>query len=132
MDTPTPDPRAPNLRRLPVAAPPALRGARTGRLLGWVTSAALVVLASCSNGSPIASGSTIDPDVFVDVMVQLRTSASLHPSGYLPAGEPERILEEAGVEREDLVEFVEVHGDDIWLMADLWEEIDRRINEARD
>jgi hypothetical protein len=104
---------------------------RISRLLGWIATTAIVLLSACSEGRPIASGSTIDPDVFVDVMVQLRTSASLHPSGYLPAGEPERILEEAGIDAEDLREFVEVHGDDIWLMADLWEEIDRRINEAR-
>jgi len=64
-------------------------------------------------------------------MVDLRSTSSLHSSGYLPEGEPERILSEQGLNAEDLRLFIEVNGRNAVLMADLWEQIERRVNEAR-
>ena len=89
-------------------------------------------LGSCGGGVPSGgSGPTISSESFVKVMVQLRSSALLHSSGYLPEGEPERILEENGLVADDLRRFVEIHGVDVPLMASLWQEIDQRVNEAR-
>ncbi len=64
-------------------------------------------------------------------MVQLRHSALLHSSEYLPEGEQERILKENDLVANDLRRFVEIHGMDVPLMASLWEEIDQKVNEAQ-
>ena len=89
-------------------------------------------LCSCSGGIPSSGSSpTISSESFVKVMVQLRYSALLNSSEYLPEGEQERILEENDLVANDLRRFVEIHGVDVPLMASLWEEIDQRVNEAQ-
>jgi len=90
-------------------------------------------VASCTEGIPaVGSDPTISPEAFADAMVELRSASSLHSSGYLPEGEPERILAESGLNPEDLREFVEVHGRNPALMAELWEQIEQRVGEARE
>ena len=64
-------------------------------------------------------------------MVALRASDLLDASGYLPEGEPERILAEQGLVPDDLRRFVEVHGRDVVFMSSLWDKIERRVNELR-
>jgi hypothetical protein len=87
---------------------------------------------SCGDGIPAtAAPPVIGPEAFVDAMVELRGASTLHSSGYLPEGEPERILTEQGLNAEDLRVFVEVHGRDAALMADLWEQIEQRVAEAK-
>lgn len=88
---------------------------------------------SCGDRSPeTVSVEVIGPEAFVDAMVGLRSASTLHTSGYLPEGEPERILTEQGLNAEDLRVFVEVHGRNVALMADLWEQIEQRVAEAKE
>ena len=101
---------------------------------GWTLVPALIALtlAGCGDGVPgVGAAPTVSSEIFVEAVVELRTSDLLDDSGYLPEGEPERILEERGLEPDDLRRFVEEHGGDVPLMAGLWEEIDRRVSEAR-
>jgi len=77
------------------------------------------------------AGETIPSDSFVEAMVALRTSPVMGTSGFLPAGEPERILGEHGLTPEDLRRFVEVHGANVPMMTDLWTQIESRVAEAR-
>ncbi len=90
-----------------------------------------LLLMSCA-GEPTSAGpeATISSQSFVEVMVQLRTSALLESSGYLPPGEPERILAENGLTADQLRQFVATHGENVPLMADVWEEIERRVSEG--
>ena len=67
----------------------------------------------------------------MEAMVALRTSELLDTSGYLPEGEPERILAERGLVPDDLRRFAEAHGRDVVFMSSLWDEIERRVNEIR-
>ncbi len=88
-------------------------------------------LSSCDGGAPPASlVSTITPATFVEVMIQLRSSPLLDSSGYLLEEESRGILEAHGLTADDLRRFVEVQGVDVVFMANLWEEIERGINEA--
>jgi hypothetical protein len=65
-------------------------------------------------------------------MVALRTSPAMGPSGFLPTGEPERILAERNLTPEDIRRFVEVHGSNVPMMTDVWTEIESRVAEARE
>lgn len=103
---------------------------RAARSVACLT--AVLLGAACGDGAASAGGApTISREAFVEVMVDLRTSPLLDPSGLLPSGEPERILEENGVTAEQMRSFVEVHGGDVPFMAEVWTEIDARVVEAR-
>ena len=90
-------------------------------------------LASCQAGPEGATDGrgAISSEAFVEAMVALRTPDLLDQSGYLPEGEPEQILGEHGLVPDDLRRFVEARGTDVALMAALWNEIERRVNELR-
>ncbi len=90
-------------------------------------------LGSCQAGPGGGTGrsGTIGPDAFVEAIVALRSSELLDTSGFLPEGEAEQILEEQGLVPDDLRRFVEAHGKDVELMAALWNDIERRVNEIR-
>ena len=87
-------------------------------------------IVSCKAG-PGGESETISPESFVEAMVALRASGVLDASGYLPEGEPERILAEQGLVPDDLRRFAETHGGDVVFMSSLWDEIERRVNEMR-
>lgn len=94
----------------------------------------LIALGSAGCGGEtesLGTESVITADRFIEGMVALRTAPSLGTALYLPEGEPERILGELGLEPEDLRRFVEVHGEEVPLMAEVWDEIERLVNEAR-
>ncbi len=87
--------------------------------------------ASCSGGDPATgAGETISSEAFVEAFVALRTSPALGPAGYLPAGEPERVLAEQGLVPDDLRRFVEIHGQDVPFMTEIWTEIESRLAPA--
>lgn len=108
-------------------------GSRPGGVLPRIAGALAIsalLLAGCteSDGSPTAP---IDVDRFVAVYVDLRAAALVRADGELPPRERDRILDEHGVEAEDLVEFVEVHGEDIRFMDRVWAEVESRLAERR-
>jgi hypothetical protein len=104
---------------------------RTGRRPSLPVALFVALFAvGCGEATPQAA-QTIPTEAFVDAMVALRTSPVLGTSGFLPAGEPERILSERGLTPEDLRSFVEVHGANVDMMTDVWTEIESRVAEAR-
>ena len=107
---------------------PAVRLRDAFRWLPVLLAAGAIV--SCEVG-PGGESETIGPDSFVEAMVALRASGALDASGYLPDGEPERILAEQGLVPDDLRRFAEAHGGDVVFMSSLWDEIERRVNEMR-
>jgi hypothetical protein len=88
------------------------------------------VAGGCAEPPPSETTEAISTESFVEAMVALRTSPVMGSSGYLPAGEPERILGERGLTPEDLRRFAEVHGGNIAMMTDVWTQIESRVAEA--
>lgn len=108
---------------------PARNPLRKGR--GWVAVLGMLALGSCGPETSQGAADTISAEAFVEAVTALRTSELLDSSGYLPEGEPERILAEHGLVADDLRRFVEAHGEDVPMMAAIWEEIELRVNEIR-
>jgi hypothetical protein len=79
---------------------------------------------------PSEPGEAIARELFVQVIVDLRTEALRRSSGYLPRGEHEATLERHGVTEEDLVGFIDAHARNVPYMSDVWTEVERRIREA--
>lgn len=87
----------------------------------------LALLAGCGRS---ADATGLDDDRFIDVMVQLRRAAERtrgEPDSFPPRRD--RILGDAGVTQEQLLEYVETHGADIARMAAVWDSINRRLGE---
>lgn len=87
----------------------------------------LSLLAGCGRGTD-ATG--LDDDRFIDVMVRLRDVAEqtrAQPDSF--AVRRDRVLEEAGVTREQLLSYVERRGSDLSHMAAIWDSINRRVAE---
>ena len=92
---------------------------------------AAFIVAACGDQAPSVAPDAISTEAFVEAMVALRTSPVIGTSGFLPQGEPERILGERGLTPEDIRRFVEVHGANVPMMTDVWTEIEARVAEAR-
>jgi hypothetical protein len=91
----------------------------------------LLFFQACSSPEPQGPvEETIDPELFVSAYVELRVAALQVENQQLSVTARDRVLERVGVEDEDLLRFVEVHGEDVQLMRRLWEEVDS-ILEAR-
>ena len=85
-------------------------------------------LPACSGPQDEGEQETITRAVFVDAYVDLRLKAVREEGARTPQ-ERERLLERHGIEPEDLLHFVEVHGRDVEFMSELWLEIDQKVNE---
>lgn len=99
----------------------------------------LMLFLLLASGAVSCSDSTVEETMpreqFIEVFVDLRHEARIE---LLADGEelsPElaegrdRVLARHGVEAEDLLHFVEVHGDDLPYMLDVWSEIDAGLAE---
>lgn len=118
--------RSRNRRREPI------RGRLVRRAPLLVALGTVLALSGCDDGVSGAEGAqTISGETFVDVMVALRSSPLLDPSGYLPVGVPEQILTEHGVSPDAMRRFVEVHGSNVPLMTEIWAKVDSLVTEAR-
>ena len=71
---------------------------------------------------------TLDRDTFVEVTVELRMAALKQPNATLAPADRARILQDHGVTEEELIAFAQVRGDDTAFMAELWKEIEQRLN----
>lgn len=115
-----------------VARPPGGRPL----LLPPLVLAVFVILVSCDAldgpGPPSGEDSTIDRETFVSVYVDLRLEAIRSPDGTLPPGRREEVLRRHGVDRNDLLRFVEVHGERAQFMREVWAEAQERIERARE
>lgn len=67
-------------------------------------------------------------DAFVDVYVALEFASE---TGVASPSERERILAEHETTEDALLEFADVHGSDPALMKDVWDEVERRLQEER-
>jgi hypothetical protein len=81
----------------------------------------------CGGGEDVPPG-TLDREAFVGVMVELRMAALKQPNATLTPADRARILQDHGVTEEELITFAQVRGDDPAFMAEVWREIEQRLN----
>lgn len=103
----------------------------SGRSRCLVLLALVLLLApACGDdGSAAPDGpvETIDRQTFVATYVDLRLATLRDTSDTITPAERERVLRHHGVTREDLLGFVEIHGDRVEFMRGVWDEVDERI-----
>jgi hypothetical protein len=112
-------------------SPTSTRGRR--RLARWGTLAVGLasLAAGCDNRIPTSrEEEAIARDRFISTMVELRVAAQRSPTGLATEAERDRILTEQGVTADELRQFVEVHGGNVPMMAEVWIEVERRIAET--
>jgi hypothetical protein len=122
MPHPEPDPAHP-----PRTGPRASRGLRRLRRAapGLV---ALALLQGSGCRGPEAPDA-LDRETFIEVWVELR-SAAAGTTGAVSDRDRARILEARGVSEDELVRFVEVHGDESEYMSALWNEVLERLEQG--
>lgn len=110
---------------------PSLRG-RAARpvlvLVAWTGTA----LAGCSSQVASPAAEALDPEDFVETYVALRLAAMESSSGVVSDRDRDRILAQRGTSAEALRAFVERHGEDLVLMEDVWDNVQKGIREAQD
>lgn len=92
-------------------------------LLASVLAAAL--LHGC--GGDARPAGVIDRETFVATWVELRRAAMGYRDGVSPADERARVLGAGGVSEEQLLAFIEAHGNDPRFLIEVWEEVGERM-----
>jgi len=93
---------------------------------------ALLSGASCTSGdSGRGQGAIISREAFIQAYVELRVEALGTPGEEVPLERRDQILENLGLDEEDLLNFVEKRGRDIQFMRRVWEEVDSIMTERR-
>ena len=100
---------------------PAARSVRSWAL----ASLAAVLLLGCHEDTD-PSG-VIEREVFITTWVDLRNAAAEYRGGALPESERTCLLRERGVSEDQLLAFVDAHGEDPRYMLDVWTEVERRM-----
>jgi len=90
---------------------------------------ALTVWWSCTDAATVALEGTAEREVFIETYVDLRARALAGGTTEIEAGVRDSILAVYGVTGEELVEFIDIHGEDVQFMSDLWGEIEELLTE---
>ena len=87
---------------------------------------------SCGSGATDVPEDTAGRDVFIEAYLDLRTAAL--ESGTSDFGDEVRdsILAVHDVTGQDLLDFINTHGEDVEFMNDLWAELEVRLGERMD
>ncbi len=90
---------------------------------------ALMLCGSCGGGATDVPEDTPGREEFIGAYLDLRTA--LLGSGATELGDEVRdsILSGYGVTAQDLLDFIDTHGEDIEFMRDLWTELETRLSE---
>ena len=89
---------------------------------------AFLGLASCGGG---AGDDTIDREQFIQTYVDLRVEGLKAETGSISEDVRDRVLSDHGVTEQDLLTFADVHGRDVPFMKDVWDEVERRLDDVR-
>ncbi len=117
----TPSARAWTRLRLRVPAP-----------LAAVLLAVILAPTACADGGGGFGGVEVpDRETFVATYVDLRVAALTAPGDTLGEEVRTRILAEHGVTEEQLLAFVERHGEDLQFMRGVWDEVETRLDAIR-
>ncbi len=99
-----------------------------------LASAFLLALsaAGCSlDDSRRDSDQVISRETFIEAYVQLRAASVRYPDDQIPLEARDSILQVLDLTPEDLLTFVEAHGNDPGFMYEVWEEVSVRFREVR-
>lgn len=88
---------------------------------------AALVLGTGVTGCEQPPVTAVDRETFVRAYVEIRAAALETEDAQPTERQREEILDRYGVTAEDLVEFVEVHGEDVDFMRELWNDIEVRL-----
>jgi len=87
--------------------------------------ALLLVAFAAGCGEPETTA--LDRETFVRAYVDIRAAALQTEDAEPTERQREDVLARYGVSAEDMVEFVEYHGEDVEYMRELWSEIEVRL-----
>ena len=90
---------------------------------------ALTLCGSCGGGAPDVPEETPGRPEFIGAYLDLRTAALSPRLIHLGDEVRDSILAVYDVTDQDLLDFIETHGEDIEFMRDLWTEIEARVTE---
>ncbi len=90
---------------------------------------ALMVWWSCTDAATVVLEGTAEREVFIETYVDLRAKAMAAGTTEIEAGVRDSILAVYGVTGGELVEFIDIHGEDVQFMGDLWGEIEELLTE---
>ena len=93
---------------------------------------ALTVCWSCGDDATVVLEDSADREVFIEAYVDLRARALTLGTTEIEGDVRDSILAVYGVTGEELLEFVNIHGEDVQFMGDLWGEIEGRLTEQLD
>lgn len=97
--------------------------------LAAVLAAAL--LAAACGRAPSTAGGGLDRETFVATYVELRAAAVRQGTAELSDAARTEVLTRMGVTEEELIAFVEAHGEDVDFMRAVWDEVEGRLEAIR-
>lgn len=97
----------------------------------WLPTAVFMLLATaCGGDEPTASDDGIDRETFISTYVDLRVATVSTEDLELSEAQRDSILGVHGVDGASLLRFTDLHGRDLDYMTEVWNEIERRMEEA--
>jgi hypothetical protein len=99
------------------------------RLRVIVSTIAVILCSSCSGGTTDPPEDTAEREAFIGAYMDLRTESLGYPSTDLDNEVRDSILSVYGVTDQDLLDFIDMHGEDVEYMRDLWTEVETRQTE---
>jgi hypothetical protein len=97
------------------------------RLRIFAPIVAVTLCWSCVDGVTDVSEDTAEREEFIGSYVDLRTAAVNVGSTDIGDDVRDSILTVYGVSEQDLLDFVETHGEDVEFMSALWTEVEARL-----
>ena len=94
-----------------------------------VSMVAMALCPSCSGGTTGVPEDTAGREAFIGAYLGLRIAALSSESTDLEDEIRDSILAAYSVTDQDLLDFVDMHGEDVEFMRDLWTEVETRLNE---
>ncbi len=96
-------------------------------LRSFVPIVTLTLCWSCGGGATDVPEDAAEREVFIGSFLDLRTAAVNSGSTYIEDDVRDSILTVNGVTGQDLLDFIDTHGDDVEYMSDLWTEVESRL-----
>ena len=94
-----------------------------------VSVLALTLCGSCRGGTTDVPEDTAEREAFIGAYLDLRTEALSTGSTELGNEVRDSILVVHDVTDQDLLDFIDMHGEDIEFMRDLWTEVEARLTQ---
>ena len=89
-----------------------------------VSTIVVMLCSSCSGGTTDPPEDTAEREAFIGAYLDLRATLLSGPSTDLDNEARDSILSAYGVTDQDLVDFIDMHGEDVEFMRDLWTEVE--------